>query len=170
MLWCYVGYLSSTLAWGCNPEIQDRSLTYSYPSPPVHKHTATTTAIMTQKGLERAKQDDMTPARGVTTALFCCCSVAQSRLTLLWPHGLHHVRLPCPSPSPGVCSNSCPLSQWCHPIISSSAVPFSPCLQSFPASGSFSMSRFFTSALYSPWKLPRMLKGKLRQRKPSHSI
>ena len=63
----------------------------------------------------------------------------------LWPHGLQHTRLPCPSPSPGACSNSCPLSQWCHPTISSSVVPFSSCLQSFPASGSFQMSQFFTS-------------------------
>ena len=62
----------------------------------------------------------------------------------LWPHGLQYTRLPCPSPSPGACSNSCPLSQWCHPTISSSA-PFSSCLQSFQASGSFLMSHFFAS-------------------------
>jgi len=62
----------------------------------------------------------------------------------LRPHGLQHARLPCPSPSPGACSNSCPLSWWCHPTISSSVIPFS-CLQSLPASGSFQMSRFFTS-------------------------
>ena len=62
----------------------------------------------------------------------------------LWPHGLQHTRLPCPSPTPGGYSNSCPLSQWCHPTISSSVVPFS-CLQSFPASGSFPMSRFIAS-------------------------
>ena len=61
----------------------------------------------------------------------------------LWPHSLQHARLPCPSPSPWVCSHSCPLSWWCHPTISSSVVPFSSCLQSFPASGSFLMSRFF---------------------------
>ena len=54
------------------------------------------------------------------------------------PHGLQHARLPCPSPTRRACSNSCPMSQWCHPTISSSAVPFSSCLQSFPASGSFS--------------------------------
>ena len=53
----------------------------------------------------------------------------------LWSHGLQHARLPCPSLSPGVCSNSCPLSQWCHPTILSSATLFSFCLQSFPASG-----------------------------------
>ena len=63
----------------------------------------------------------------------------------LQPHGLQHARLPCPSPTPGVYSNSSPLSQWCHPTISSSAVPFSSLLQSFPASGSFPMSQFFTS-------------------------
>ena len=63
----------------------------------------------------------------------------------LWPHGLQHARLPWPSPTSGVCSNSCPSSQWCHPTISSSVVPFSSCLQSFPASGSFPVSQFFTS-------------------------
>ena len=63
----------------------------------------------------------------------------------LWPHGLQHARLPCPSPTPEACSNSCSSSQWCHPTISSSVVPFSSCPQSFPASGSFPMSPFFTS-------------------------
>ena len=60
-------------------------------------------------------------------------------------HGLQHARLPCPSPSPGACSNSCPLSLWFHPTISSSVVPFSSCLQSFAASGSFLMNQLFTS-------------------------
>ena len=60
----------------------------------------------------------------------------------LQPHGLQHARLPCSSPSPGVCSSSCPLSQWCHPTISSSVIPFSY-LQSFPASGSFPISWLF---------------------------
>ena len=63
----------------------------------------------------------------------------------LWPHGLQHTRLPCPSPTPGLYSSSCPLSQWCYPTISSSIVPFSSCLQSSPASGSFPMSQFFVS-------------------------
>ena len=63
----------------------------------------------------------------------------------LRPHELQHTRLPCPSLSPRVCSNSCPLSQWCHPTISSPVIPFSSCLQSFPASGSFKMSQFFAS-------------------------
>ena len=61
----------------------------------------------------------------------------------LQPHGLQHIRLPCPSPSPRVCANSCPLGRWCHPTISSSVVPFSSCPQSFPASGSFPMSQLF---------------------------
>ena len=60
-------------------------------------------------------------------------------------HGLQHARLPCPSPTPGAFSNSCPLGQWCHPTISSSVIPFSSCLQSFPSSGSLPMSQFFTS-------------------------
>ena len=63
----------------------------------------------------------------------------------LWLHGLQHTKLPCPSPSPWACSNSCPLSQWCHPTISSSAIPFPSCLQSFLASGSFLMSQLFAS-------------------------
>ena len=66
-------------------------------------------------------------------------SVTQSWLTLQ-PHGLQHARLPCQSPTPRACSDSCPLSQWCHPTISSSVPPFSTCLQSFPASGPFPMS------------------------------
>ena len=63
----------------------------------------------------------------------------------LQPHGLQHARLPCPSPTPGACSNSCPSSWWCHPTISSSVDSYSSCLQSFPASGSFQMSQFFAS-------------------------
>ena len=65
-------------------------------------------------------------------------------LEYLPSHGLQHARPPCLTPTPGVYSNSCPLSQWCHPTISSSVIPFS-CLQSFPASGSFQMSQFFAS-------------------------
>ena len=64
----------------------------------------------------------------------------------LRPHGLQHARLPCPPPTPGVCSNSCPLSQQCHPTISSSVIPFYSCLLSFPASGAFPMSRVFASS------------------------
>ena len=63
----------------------------------------------------------------------------------LQPHVLQHTRLPCPSPTPRAYSNSCPLSRWCHPALSSSFIPFSSCLQSFPASGSSPMSQFFPS-------------------------
>ena len=72
-----------------------------------------------------------------------CCSLLLSLSGMsnsLWLHGLQHARFPCPSPFPRACSNSCPLSRWCHPTISSSAIPFSSCLQSFPASGSFPVS------------------------------
>ena len=62
----------------------------------------------------------------------------------LWPNGLQHARLPCPSPTPGAYSNSCPLSWWCHATISSFVMLFSSCLQSCPASGSFLVSQFFT--------------------------
>ena len=61
--------------------------------------------------------------------------------TSLRHYGLQHARLPCPSPTPGACSNSCPSSWWCHPTISSSGIPFSSCPQTFPASGSFPMSQ-----------------------------
>ena len=62
----------------------------------------------------------------------------------LWPHEPQHARLPCPSPTPRVYPNSCPLSRWCHPTISSSVIPFSSCPQSFPASGCFEISQLFT--------------------------
>ena len=71
---------------------------------------------------------------------FSCSVVSHS----LWPCGLQHTRLPCPS-SPRACSNSCPLSWWCHPTVSSSVIPFSSCLQSFPASESFPVSWLFAS-------------------------
>ena len=87
-------------------------------------------------------------------ALTACCAAPQissvqfSRSVVsdsLQPHGLQHARLPCPSPAPRAYSNSCPLSRWCHPTISSSVAPFSSCPQSFPASGSFLLSPFFIS-------------------------
>ena len=68
------------------------------------------------------------------------CSVVSD---CLWPHESQHTRPPCPSPTPGVHLNSCPSSQWCHPAISCSVVPFSSCRQSLPASGSFPMSQLF---------------------------
>ena len=77
---------------------------------------------------------------------FCVVAVSSHSVVSnsLRPHGLKHHSFSCPL-SPGVCSNSCPLSRWCHPTISSSVVSFSSCLQSFPASGSFQMSQLFTS-------------------------
>ena len=80
----------------------------------------------------------------ITFPCCCCCSLAKSCLTL-WPHGLQHTRLPCPSLSLDVCSNSCPLSRWCHPTILYSVASFSSCLQFFPVSGPFSVSQFFAS-------------------------
>ena len=77
-----------------------------------------------------------------------CCSVAKS-YPILWPHTLQHTWLLCPSLSLGVCSNSCPLNRWCHPTISFSVAPFSSNLQSFPTSGAFPMSQFFTSGGHS---------------------
>ena len=74
--------------------------------------------------------------------LLYSCSVMSNSLR---PHGLRHARPACPLLCPRVCSNSCPLNQWCHPTILSSVIPFSSCLQSFPASGSSPMNRFFAS-------------------------
>ena len=78
---------------------------------------------------------------GLCSVHFSCSDVSES----LRPHGLQHARPPCPSPTPGAYSNSCPWSRWGHPAISSSVVPSSSCLQSFPASGSFPMSQLFAS-------------------------
>ena len=96
-----------------------------------------------------------TPALGarsinhwITREVPILCSVQFSHSVVsdsLWSHGLQHTRLPCPSPTPRACSNSCPSGWWCHPTISSSVIPFFSCLQSFPASGSFPMSQFFAS-------------------------
>ena len=77
--------------------------------------------------------------------MFITYSVQSVRSDSLWPHEPQHTRPPCPSPTPRVHPNPCPVSQWCHPTISSSVVPFSSCPQSFPAPGSFQMSQLFTS-------------------------
>jgi len=84
----------------------------------------------------RAKKGELTTSIRFSHSVMC---------DSLRSHGLQHARLPCPSPTPGVCSNSCPSSWSCHLTVSSSVVPFSSRLQSFPASGSFQMSQFFTS-------------------------
>ena len=80
------------------------------------------------------------PVSSISSVQFSRSVISDS----LWPHGLQHARPPCPSPTPGVYPNSYTLSQWCHPTISSSVIPFS-CLQSFPISGSFQMSQLFVS-------------------------
>ena len=94
-----------------------------------------------------------------------CVIQLLSCVWLLLTHRLWHARLPCASPSPVACSNSCPSSQWRHPTISSSVIPFSPCLQSFPVSGSFPVSQLFTTggqstgALASASVLPVNIQG-----------
>ena len=85
--------------------------------------------------------DQGSPSKSLSSVQFSHSVMSNS----LRPHGLQHARPPCPSPTSGVCSNSCPLSQWCHPTISSSATPVSSCPQSFPASGSFPVNQLFTS-------------------------
>ena len=77
----------------------------------------------------------------ISSVQFSCLAMTDC----LWPHGLQYARPPCPSPTPRIYSNSCPLSWWCHPTISSSVVPFSSHLQFFPVSGTFQMSQFFAS-------------------------
>ena len=81
----------------------------------------------------------------VSSVQFSCSVVSNS----MRPHGLQHAKLSCPSPTHRACSNSCPLSQWCHTTILSSVIPFSSCLQSFPASGSFARSLFFATGCQS---------------------
>ena len=87
------------------------------------------------------KESDATK-HSISSVQFSCSVVSNS----LWPHELQHTRPPCPSPTPQVYTNSYPLSQSCHPTISSSVVPVSSCPQSFPASGSFPISQLFTSS------------------------
>ena len=91
-------------------------------------------------------------ANGIETYAFNSVQFSLSVMSdSLQPHGLQHARAPCPSPTLRVYSNSCPLSRWCNPNISSSVIPFSSRVQSFPASGSFHMSQFFTSGGQKYW-------------------
>ena len=113
-----------------------------------------------ERGAWRATVDEVTKSQTqLSTYIYICNNIgtvlhgilsytfsliiSQSCPTL-WPHWLQHARLSCLSLTPGICPNSCPLSQWCHPIISSSVAPFASHLQSFPASGSLPMSQLFT--------------------------
>ena len=91
--------------------------------------------------------ESVLPSKNLFSLLVICCSIQFSCSVVsdsLWPHEPQHTRPPCPSAIPRVYSNSCPSSQWCHPAISSSLIPFCSCPQSFPASGSFPMSQLFT--------------------------
>ena len=98
-----------------------------------------------EEGLQRIWENLLEWWKGSLT-WFSSVQFSQSIVSnSLWPHGLQNTRLPCLSPTPGAYSNSCPSSRWCHPTISSSVVPFSSHLQSFPASGSFPVSQFFKS-------------------------
>ena len=96
----------------------------------------------TVHGVTRVRHELVTKPNQQTSSVQFSCSVMSDSW---WPHGRQHARLLYPSPTPGACSKSCPLSQWCHPTISSSVVPFFSFLQSFPASGSSPVSQFFTS-------------------------
>ena len=102
-------------------------------------------------GLQHARLPHPSPAPRTYLASFhvsiccCCCSSHEVMPHSLQPHEKKHARLPCPSPTSGSCSNSCPLSWWWHPTISSSVIPLSSCLQFFSASGCFQMSQLFTS-------------------------
>ena len=100
-----------------------------------------------EKNSQTLKANSWFPGEGIVKNFGgrSCSVQLVSCVPLFVTHGLHHIRPPCSSPTPGVYSHSCPLSRWCHPTISSSVIPFSSCLQSFLASGPFQMSQFFTS-------------------------
>ena len=128
---CWVGKIPWRSTWQ-----------YSYLENPMNRGAWQVAVNGLKKSQTRLKRLAHTMYAFPTLLLFSHSVVSHS----LQPHGQQHARLPCPSPSPGVCSNLCPLSQWCHPTISSSVIPCSSCLRSFPASGSFPMSRLFPSS------------------------
>ena len=133
------GDMGSVPGWGRPPGGENGyALQYSCLENSMERTWCVTKSIRSQLDMTKHTQ-------AVSWGFFQFSSVVQLCPTVCDPHGLQHARLPCPSPTPRACSNSCPLSRWCHPTISSSVIPFSPCLQSFPASGSFPMSQFFTS-------------------------
>ena len=107
----------------------------------MHPHNSFSSCKIESLYLLNNTSQFLLPRPWFSSVQFTCSVVSDSS----WPHGLQHARIPCPSPTPGAYSDSCALSWWCHPTMSSSVVPFSSCLQSFPASGSFPMSQFFTS-------------------------
>ena len=118
--------------------------------------TSDSPVITTWSGSARITSHPASTFRPISSVQFSRSVMSDS----LQPHGPQHARLPCPSPTPGAYSNSCPSNQWCHPTISSSVILFSSHLQSFPASGSFPMNQFFTSGgqsigvSVSAWVLP----------------
>ena len=127
-----------------------RSLCGALPSLPLFMQPQVTEAVCVGVQLLTAQKPINRPGWWKGKFVFPqVSSVAQSCPTLCDPHGLQHTRLLSLSPTTGVYSNPCPLSQWFHPTISSSVIPFSFCLQSFPALGSFQMSQFFTSGGHS---------------------
>ena len=99
----------------------------------------TIVCILTHVYIQRSQDAELFITPETPSVQFSCSVMSDS----LWPHESQHARPPCPSPTPGVHSDSSPLSRWCHPAISSSVVPFSSCPQSLPASESFPMSQFF---------------------------
>ena len=125
--------------WGRNPKGRDFS---TYPQHIVtHTHGWAPLLLSTYTYWKYIHLQTMEGSTEIPLLFLFSCSVMSDSLQ---HHGLQHARLPCPSPTPRVCSNSCPLNRWCHPTISSSVIPFSY-LQSFSASRSFPMSQFFAS-------------------------
>ena len=113
---------------------------------PVHGVSKSWIQLSNWTELIHVKTEAQSNLSKIITSRWICALMSHVAMSdSLWPHGLLHTRHPYPLPSPGACSNSCPLSQWCHPTISFSVVPFSSWLQSFPASGSFPINQFFTS-------------------------
>ena len=112
---------------------------------PRNKPTHLWTINLQKRRKEYTMRERQSLQQVVLEKLDCCCSLFSRSVvsSSLWLHGLQHARLPCPSPSPGICLNSCPQSLWCHPTISSSVPPFSSCPQFLPASESFPTSWLF---------------------------
>ena len=133
----------------CMYERNDNPLRYSCLGNPMDRRTWWATVYRSQRvGHNWATYTFTLACSTLPSTCVCSWSVQFSHSVVsdsLRPHGLQHARPPCPLPTPGVYPNSCPLSWWCHPSISSSVVPFSSCLQSLPTSGSFQMSQLFAS-------------------------
>ena len=131
---------STTQTWG-RVYVRLFSSLQEAPDSIAHLHMGTTVTQSTEGDKLFFSTAIFTMIYSVQPVQFSCSVMSDS----LQPHALQHARPPCPSPTLGVYSNSCPLSRWCHPTSSSSVVPFSSHLQSFPESGSFQMSQFFAS-------------------------